>query len=132
MLLRNILLVGTLLASALSTGAVESRLVHITDSAYGKTSVNTAIFRASPLATHGDTQFVSYYDHDGRLVLGKRNLGSDRWELRPTQYTGHVADAHNVISIGIDGDGYLHVAFDHHGNRLKYARSLTPFSLELG
>lgn len=132
MILRDLFLIGTLLASALSAGAVGSRLVHITDSAYGKTSVNTAIFRASPLATHGDTQFVSYYDYDGRLVLGRRTIGSDRWELKPTQYTGRVSDAHNVISIGIDGYGYLHVAFDHHGNRLKYARSLTPLSLELG
>lgn len=121
-----------MMAAVVPAGAVESRLVHVTDSAYGKTSVNTAVFRASPLATFGNTQYISYYDADGRLVIGRRQLDTDRWELRPTQYTGHVKDAHNVISMGIDGDGYLHVAFDHHGHPLRYARSTEPGSLELG
>ena len=31
-----------------------------------------------------------------------------------------------------DGKGYLHVAFDHHGHPLKYARSISPGSLHLG
>ncbi|MDE6772416.1 MAG: BNR repeat-containing protein, partial [Muribaculaceae bacterium] len=49
-----------------------------------------------------------------------------------TQYKGKISDAHNVISIGVDGDGFLHVSFDHHGNRLRYARSAAPGSLILG
>ena len=99
---------------------------------YAATSVNTAVFRGSSIATHGDTQYISYYDGDGYVTLGKRKLGDDKWTLSRTQYKGNVKDGHNVISIGVDGDGYLHVSFDHHGHPLHYAKSVAPGSLELG
>ncbi len=99
---------------------------------YAATSVNTAVFRGGSIVTHRDIQYISYYDAEGNVVLGKRNLSDADWTLHKTQYRGEVSDAHNVISIGVDGDGYLHVSFDHHGNPLRYAKSLEPGSLELG
>lgn len=111
-----------------------ARVTHesVVGEGYSKTSVNTAIFRASSLATWGEIQYVCYYDPDGYLTLGRRALGSDDWEIRRSDYKGNVKDAHNVISMGIDGDGFIHVAFDHHGNPLKYCRTLEPGGLELG
>lgn len=99
---------------------------------YSRTSVNTTVFRNSPLVTDGNIQYISYYDTDGFLTLGKRKLTDSRWTLQRTQYRGNVADAHNVISMAIDGNGYLHLAFDHHGNQLNYCRSTAPGSLSLG
>lgn len=99
---------------------------------YSQTSVNTAVFRNNSVVTHGRYQFVSYYDADGWLTLAKRRLGKDKWEIRRSQYKGNVKDGHNVISMMVDGDGYLHVSFDHHGNRLRYCRSVAPLSLQLG
>ncbi len=99
---------------------------------YAATSVNTAVFRGSSLATHGDTQYISYYDPEGYVILGKRKLGKEEWSLHSTQYKGNVKDAHNIISIGVDGEGYLHVSFDHHGHPLRYAKGIAPGSLELG
>lgn len=99
---------------------------------YSRNSVNTTVFRNNSLVTHGDDQYVSYYDADGYLVLGKRKLGTEQWTLHRTQYQGDVKDAHRVISMMLDGDGYIHVSFDHHGNKLNYCRSLAPYSLELG
>ena len=32
----------------------------------------------------------------------------------------------------VDGEGYVHVSFDHHGHKLNYCRSIAPGSLELG
>ena len=84
------------------------------------------------LVTHGDEQYISYYDNDGYLVLGKRKLDSEQWTLHRTQYQGNVKDAHNIISMMIDGEGYIHVSFDHHGHPLNYCRSIAPGSLELG
>ena len=49
-----------------------------------------------------------------------------------TQYKGHVKDAHNIISMMVDGDGYLHLSFDHHGHKLNYCRSIAPDTLVLG
>lgn len=99
---------------------------------YSRTSVNTTVFRQSSVVTYGDTQYVAYYDTTCHLVIGKRTLGTDHWTLSQSQYTGHCQDAHNIISLGIDGDGFLHVSFDHHGNKLKYCKSVSSGSLELG
>lgn len=99
---------------------------------YCRTSVNTAVFRASSVVTRGDTQYVAFYDPEGFVTLGKRKIGTDDWILHRTQYQGKVADAHNIISIGVDGDGVVHASFDHHGNPLRYCKGIAPGSLELG
>ena len=57
---------------------------------YSCTSVNTAVFRNNSLVTHGDEQYISYYDADGYLTLGKRKLDSGQWTLHRTQYQGNV------------------------------------------
>lgn len=107
------------------------RLVKVGDG-YSSTSVNTTVFRNSPLVTDKGTQYISYYDADGYLVVGKRALGMENWTLHRSQYKGNVADAHNVISMMVDGDGYLHLSFDHHGHKLNYCRSTAPGALTLG
>lgn len=99
---------------------------------YSATSVNTAVFRTNSVVSHGDTQYAAYYDPEGYVTLASRQHDSDNWTIERSQYKGKVADAHNVISIGIDGDGYIHAAFDHHGDSLHYARSIRPASLTLG
>lgn len=101
-------------------------------SGYSETSVNTTIFRANSLAAHQDTQYIAFYDPEGYLTLGKRALDTGCWQLERSPYQGNCADAHNVISLMPDGDGYVHVAFDHHNGPLRYARSTAPGSLTLG
>ncbi|MCD7962810.1 MAG: BNR repeat-containing protein [Rikenellaceae bacterium] len=101
------------------------------DLGWSKNSVNTAIFRNSSLATYQDYQFVAFYDKEKNVVLGKRKHGTEVWEISITQYKGNANDAHNVISITVDGNGYLHVSWDHHGHPLNYTRSVAPISLEL-
>ena len=99
---------------------------------WAKNSVNAVVFRKNSLVSHGDTQYIAFYDQDANVVLGKRQLGTARWQLQRTQYRGNAADAHNSISIMVDGDGFLHIAWDHHNDPLRYARSLQPGSLALG
>lgn len=99
---------------------------------WANNSVNVTVFRKNSLVTYKDTQFIAYYDNDGFLILGKRKLPKGEWILHKTQYTGNVSDAHNSISIMADGDGYLHLSWDHHGHPLRYAKSIAPLSLELG
>lgn len=94
-------------------------------------SVNTAIFRKNSLVTFKDTQFIAFYNEQSFVVLGKRKTGSSKWIIKQTNYKGNTADAHNIISIMVDGDGYLHMAWDHHNNQLNYCKSVAPGSLEL-
>ncbi|MDR7371364.1 BNR repeat-containing protein [Flavobacterium aquidurense] len=99
---------------------------------WSNNSVNTVIFRNSALTSFKGNQYTAYYDPEGKMVLAKRKLNSNKWEKVITSYSGNVKDAHNDISIAIDSDGYLHVSWDHHDTHLRYARSKKPFSLELG
>lgn len=99
---------------------------------WASNSINTVIFRKNSLCSFGNTQYISYYNNDGFVVLGKRKLSSGKWELRTTNLKGNVADAHNSISIIVDGDGYLHLSWNHHGNKLHYCKSIKPGSLEMG
>jgi len=99
---------------------------------WSNNSVNTVVFRNSALTTFKEVQYTAYYNPEGKMVLAKRKLNSNTWEKVITQYSGNVKDAHNDISIAIDVAGYLHVSWDHHDTRLRYARSKAPFSLELG
>lgn len=105
-----------------------------TDIGYGwnNNSVNTVKFRKNALTTHGQYQFTAYYDENSFLVLGKRKLNTSNWEIVKTKYKGNTKDAHNDISIAVDGDGYLHVSWDHHDTKLRYAKSIQPLGLALG
>lgn len=108
----------------------KTRIIPV-DSAWAANSVNAVVFRKNSLVSFKDTQYISFYDPNRYVVLGKRKVGDRYWQLRKTAYKGNVNDAHNTISIMVDGAGYLHMAWDHHNNRLHYVRSLRPGSLEL-
>lgn len=101
------------------------------DTAWAGNSVNTTIFRKNSIISFGNTQVASFYNSAGYVVLAKRKLGSSNWELKQTSLRGNIRDAHNGISIMIDGAGYLHIAWDHHNNQLHYAVSKAPLSLEM-
>ncbi|WP_418606721.1 BNR-4 repeat-containing protein [Georgenia sp. SUBG003] len=119
------------------TAAVEeaSTLSRLTPG-WANNSVNATAFRKNSLTTaeiDGRTmQFAAYYNPSGELVLARRDRDAGTWEYEWTPYRGNVVDAHNSISIAVDGDGYLHVAWSHHNSPLRYARSVAPGSLELG
>ena len=116
--------------NALAALPSKNRIVPITKG-WAKNSVNAVIFRKDPITTFGTTQYTAFYDENGTLVLAKRTLGSSDWEIRKTRYSGNVKDAHNTISIMVDGGGILHITWDHHGHPLRYCRTVSPGSLEL-
>lgn len=124
-----ILLISTCRAQGLEDSPISISTV---GEGWANNSVNTVIFRRNSLDSDHEYQFTAYYDGDGNLVLGKRKLGSNDWETKVTPFQGNVKDAHNTISIALDGDGYLHVSWDHHDNPLRYAKTIDPLSLDLG
>jgi hypothetical protein len=99
---------------------------------WAKTSVNATIFRKNAIVSGGGYQFVAYYDSAAKIVLARRKLGQQKWQLHITQYSGNVYDAHNSISIHLDGDGHLHMSWDHHNHPLNYCRSIKPYGLAMG
>lgn len=98
---------------------------------YARTSVNTSIFRKNSIISHGEFQYVSFYNTKGFVVLGKRFLEKGGWKLKKLPLKGKIRDAHNVISIGVDGEGYIHMAYGMHNVPLNYLRSKKPGGLKM-
>jgi hypothetical protein len=101
------------------------------DKGWAANSINTVIFRRNSVVSFNQNQYTAFYDSAGYVALAKRKLNSTDWEIRRTGFTGNIKDAHNSISIMVDGDGYLHMAWDEHNTKLHYCKSLQPESLEL-
>jgi hypothetical protein len=106
-----------------------ARLVPLAEG-WAKNQVNAVVFRKNSVTSFGETQYAAFYDHESRVVVAKRRLGSTNWEIRRTQFGGATADAHNSISLAVDGRGFLHLAWNHHNSPLNYSRSLTAGALE--
>lgn len=107
------------------------RTIPLENEAWAGSSVNVLAGVRQTLYTDSVHQVAAYYDASRRLVLAKRRIGEDEWEKHRTSFTGNTRDAHNYISLVVDGAGHLHVAWDHHDNPLNYARSVAPGSLEI-
>ncbi len=108
----------------------ESKIIPITKGWAGN-SINTVIFRRNSVVSFKEHQYVAFYDTNAFVILAKRKINSSIWQIHKTQYVGNLKDAHNSISIMIDGAGYLNMAWDHHDNQLNYCKSVTPEALEL-
>lgn len=126
--LKNLIILVFVFAINLVQPVFAQRTINIADG-WANNSVNTVIFRKNSVVTHNDTQYVSFYDQESFVVLAKRKLGTEKWKISKTQFKGKTADAHNAISMMVDGDGYLHLSWDHHGNELRYCKSVSSGSL---
>lgn len=105
--------------------------------AYAANDINAVSFRQNSLTSvqiGDDTyQFASYYrtvagSNTRRVTLARRLLGSTNWDI--FNYTtgfndpnSNATDSHNTISIGIDGDGILHMSWGMHNHNLIYRKS---------
>ena len=120
----------TMLIISTYTLPIHAQVIPVAEG-WAANSINTVVFRKNSLASYKNYQFIAFYNQQQYVILGKRKLGEINWELKQTPYKGNTADAHNSISIIVDGKGYLHIAWDQHNNHLNYAKSVEPLSLEL-
>ncbi len=133
---RSILILIPFFLTGLITLSAESRRSEIDvrkldiGLGWAQNSVNTPIFRKNSVISDEQFQFVSYYDEEGYVVVAKRELTSNDWNVERTAFKGNVKDAHNSISLMLDGEGYLHLSWDHHNSPLKYTRSTQAHGLE--
>ena len=109
----------------------DSRYSLIADDAFAGSSVNVLAGVKQTLFTHGQFQYAAYYNANRHLVLAKRPTDAKTWQTQVTPFTGNVDDAHNHISLVVDSEGFIHIAWDHHNSPLNYARSVSPGALTL-
>ena len=107
----------------------------------GASGINTIAFIRSGLLTVSNQQFMTYYyrhatnasdTNNNNIVVARRSLlaaaaGTNIWEIFHVPYTAvDITDGHDVISSGIDGNGFMHMSWGMHGNNFLYAKSTTP------
>jgi hypothetical protein len=80
------------------------------------------------LLTHGDRQFVAFYDAERNMTVAARKLGSDKWQFvrLPSQVKW---DSHNSLTMAIDRDGHIHLAGNMHVAPLIYFRTTRPLDI---
>lgn len=77
------------------------------------------------LLTHGQRQYVAYYDAGHQMTVGVRTLGRRQWQL--IKLDSKVGwDSHNGITMTVDGNGDLHLSGNMHCVPLVYFRTDTP------
>lgn len=126
------LVLGASLTIFPAIAASPAKLITIDNNAWAGSSVNVLAGVRQSIFTHGQLQYAAFYNHQGYLVLARRQLDESHWQTHTSRYQANVVDAHNHVSLAVDGAGFLHVSFDHHNTPLKYAVSLEADSLELG
>lgn len=118
------------IATFKSKDVIPSQVTLDLGNAWADNTVNTAIFRQDGMVTQNGYQFTAFYVDEKTISIVKRKLNTnqtERYEL-PGDY--ELSDSHNAISIGIDLDGYLHLAYQEHVSPLHYRISLQPYSID--
>jgi hypothetical protein len=123
-----------LLATLASTLSISStNYWNITNDIEGSVRLNGLAFQQTALTTFGDYQYVAFYKI--ATGYGKHYVNLGRRHILPTtsewqyfafaDYVQQTLDEHNTISMGISGDGKIHLSFDHHDVPLNYRVSST-------
>lgn len=81
------------------------------------------------LLTHGDRQYVAYYDAERRMTVASRRTTHNHWQYKVLPES--VAwDSHNSVTMALDESGYLHVSGNMHVKPLVYFRNHEAGNIE--
>lgn len=109
-------------------------LIPVTSSAYGANDINSCAIDHDNIITNGDYQYIAYYGSVSRgyapLMLARRDLTvpGSAFSLLNTglniSQSGNsngntLSDDHNVIAMGIDSNGLMHLAWGMHNTPLS-------------
>lgn len=99
----------------------------VSDDGLGLYAHNNMSIIEHALWTFNNNQYITYVDSAGYVIVGKRQLPNGAWNLSNTGDTiNDATDLHDIVSMGIDSDGYIHISYGMHAEALKYMRSDNP------
>ncbi len=91
------------------------------------------------LYTHGNRQYIAYYNANRNLVVGQKNLDDEKFELHTMPSTRRETmggtstvldwDSHNYVTIGVDKDGFVHLSGNMHVHPITYFKSKKPHDI---
>lgn len=92
-------------------------------------------YKTCGLWTHGTRQYAAFVNSDNTYSIGQRTHGSDNWvtydldDDASYDWSTAVSDAHNIVAVATDSDGYVHTVGNNHDNALRYLRSDNPHDI---
>lgn len=90
--------------------------------------INCCAFQQDAVITAGGFQYVVSYkpvNSVDRLTTIARRKPDGNWHILEFQdYIQSKDDGHNVMCMGISGDGVIHLAWDMHGDEIHYRYSV--------
>ena len=129
------LLAGSAMAD-LSRQATDVSLTEVWPAGYAMGSINSVSMARNNLVTVGGYQFAAFYGvpESGKaaLLLARRSLRHDpaHWQIVKAPFAIEDAfsntgarDDHNIVAMGIDKNGVLHLSWGMHNAPLAYAVS---------
>ena len=85
------------------------------------------------LLTHGQRQYIAYYNANRKMVVGQRELGDSNFSLYELSATSRETsggtstvldwDSHNYVTLAIDKEGFIHLSGNVHVHPITYFRS---------
>ncbi|PVI00443.1 hypothetical protein DM02DRAFT_527006 [Periconia macrospinosa] len=135
----SILVITSLASLAKSISVTAVRSYNISNDVEGSVHLNGLAFQQNALTTFGDYQYVAFYQTASGYGKHYVNLGRRRiaptlgdWQsFAFTDYVQQTLDEHNTISMGISGDGKIHLSFDHHDVPLNYRVSTSGIAKDI-
>ncbi|MHB8900478.1 MAG: BNR-4 repeat-containing protein [Thermoguttaceae bacterium] len=93
---------------------------------------NWASWDQEKIVSFGQFQYTLFWDADRVMVLARRDLRDDSIQtVRLPKFTLSADDRHRNTCLGVSAaDGRLHLSWDHHGNELRYTKTLAGFLTE--
>lgn len=112
---------------------------NISNDVQGSVRLNGLAFQQHALTTFDNHQYIAFYKTAD--AYGKHHVNLGRRQISPTlgewqyfaftDYLQQTLDEHNTISMGISGDGRIHLSFDHHDVPLNYRVSTSGIATTL-
>lgn len=104
--------------------------------------LNGSTVQQEALVTYEGYQFAAWYHNgssDEDIFLSRRDLNGTTWETIDTGYGLENGDAtaslesrrwdsHDVVTLGISGDGRIHLSYDQHVDEFRYLTTDTGFA----
>jgi hypothetical protein len=134
-------LITLLACGPLAAASVETRVSDVFPAGYATNGINSLSLTRNNLVSVGDWQFAAFYGAlaceprpcRAPILIARRSRQGGGWTTRATPFsiedafsnTG-VRDDHNVVAMGVDAKGFLHVTWGMHNAPLAYAVTREP------
>ncbi|MGN6370770.1 MAG: BNR-4 repeat-containing protein [Phycisphaerae bacterium] len=114
------------MSGAAAMGTTGVTLTPVASNAYFAGDVNSCAIDLNNITTYRGYQFLAYYNTGRHIVIARRPTGGGTWQTYDSGISissTFITDDHNVIAIGVDATGTMHMSWNMHNVSLNYAMS---------